>query len=66
MKGRKREIYLIFHLPKAPSVDKVVMAMDIFKLPPSNNVQMFDAPPLGLMPVKKIPICIAGLSGNKI
>lgn len=46
-------------------VHNVVIVTDRFRLPSSNTVQMLEAPPLGLIPVKNIPICSSGRSGNK-
>lgn len=53
-------------IPNAAMVHNVVIVTDRFRLPPSNTVQMLEAPPLGLIPVKNIPICSSGRPGNKI
>lgn len=40
------------------------MVMLKFKFPPNIQIQMFDAPPLGLTPVKNSPNCIGTESGK--
>lgn len=52
-------------LPNAAMVHMVVIVIERFKLPSSNTVQILEAPPLGLIPVKNMPICSSGLSENK-
>lgn len=54
-----------YFLPNAATVHIVVIVMERFKLPSSNTVQILEAPPLGLIPVKNMPICSSGRSGNK-
>lgn len=61
-----QKLSLFFNsLPNAAMVHIVVIVIERFKLPSSNTVQILEAPPLGLIPVKNIPICSSGRSGNK-
>lgn len=50
----------IKNLPKATKVPIVVMVTERFKFPPKRTVQIFEAPPLGDIPVKKSPSLISG------
>lgn len=61
-----QELLLFFDfLPNAAMVHNVVIVTERFKLPSSNTVQILEAPPLGLIPVKNMPIFSSGRSGNK-
>jgi hypothetical protein len=48
-------IMLSVYSPNAAKVLIVVIASDKFMFPPNISVQMFDAPPAGLTPVKNKP-----------
>lgn len=56
----KKYFHVTYYLPNAAMVHKVVMAIERFRLPSSSNVHMLEAPPLGLIPVKNMPICSSG------
>jgi len=56
--------YITYYLPNAAMVHIVVIVIERFRLPSSSNVHILEAPPLGLIPVKNMPICSSGRSGN--
>lgn len=59
-----RNIVKYFILPKASIVLIVVIVMLKFRFPPKKTVHIFEAPPAGLIPVKKRPNCRAAELGK--
>lgn len=51
-------------LPNAANVLVVLIVIDKSMFPPKITVQVFDAPPAGLAPVKNRPSCISGRFGK--
>lgn len=62
---QEKYLHVTYYLPNAAMVQIVVMVIERFRLPSNNSVHILEAPPLGLIPVKNMPICSSGWSGNK-